>query len=61
MHSEVIYPILNEIKTKFIEKFTDHFSKDVDKKIEILNSFREDIKEILKHKTNLEKFLEKAP
>jgi len=60
-NSEVINPILNEIKTKYVEKFTGHFSIDVDKKIEILNSFREDIKEILKHKTNLEKFLEKIP
>ncbi len=57
-NSEVINPLLNEIKTKFVEKFTGHFSIDVDKKIEILNSFREDIKEILKQKTNLEKFVE---
>ena len=60
-NSEDIFPILNEIKTKFIEKFTGDFYIDVDKKIEILNSFREDIKEILKHKSNLERFLEKAP
>jgi hypothetical protein len=58
--SEVINPILNEIKTKFVEKFTGQFSIDVDKKIEILNSFREDIKEIFKHKTNLEKFLDNS-
>ena len=58
--SEVINPILNEIKTKFVEKFTGQFSIDVDKKIEILNSFREDIKEIFKRKTNLEKFLENS-
>ncbi len=56
--SEVINPILNEIKTRFVEKFTGQFSIDVDAKIEILNSFREDIKEIFKHKTNLETFLE---
>ena len=56
--SEVINPLLKEIKTKFVGKFTGHFSIDVDKKIEILNSFREDIKEILKQKTNLEKFTE---
>ena len=57
-NSEVINPLLNEIKIKFVEKFTGHFSIDVDKKIEILNSFRDDIKEILKQKTNLDKFLE---
>jgi hypothetical protein len=57
-NSEVINPILNEIKIKFVEKFAGHFSIDVDKKIEILNSFREDIKEIFKRKTNLETFLE---
>ena len=57
-NSEVINPILNEIKTKFVEKFTGHFSIDVDKKIELLNSFREDIKVILKQKTNIEKFAE---
>ena len=59
-NSEVINPILNEIKTKFVEKFTGQFSIDVDTKIEILNSFREDIKEIFKQKTNLEKFLENS-
>jgi len=58
-NSEVINPILNEIKTKFVEKFAGHFSVDVDKKIEILNSFREDVKEIFKRKSNIEKFLEK--
>lgn len=57
-NSEVINPLLNEIKTKFVEKFTGHFSIDLDNKIEILNSFREDIKVILKQKTNLEKFTE---
>jgi len=57
-NSEVINPILNEIKTKFVEKFTGHLSIDVDTKIEILNSFREDVKEILQPKTNLEKFTE---
>lgn len=57
-NSDEINPLLNEIKTKFVEKFTGHFSVDVDKKIEILNSFREDIKEIFKRKTNLEKFTE---
>ncbi len=56
--SEVINPLLNEIKTKFVEKFTGHLSVDVDEKIEILSSFREDIKVILKQKTNLEKFTE---
>lgn len=57
-NSEVINPILNEIKIKFVGKFTGHFSIDVDEKIELLNSFREDIKEIFKRKTNLEKFVE---
>ena len=56
-NSEVINPILNEIKSKFVEKFAGHFSIDVDKKIEILNSFRDDIKEIFKHKPNIEKFV----
>ena len=60
-NSEDIYHILYEIKTKFVEKFTGDFYIDVDKKIEILNSFRDDIKKILKHKSNLEQFLEKAP
>ncbi len=59
-NSEVLNPLLNEIKTKFVEKFTGHFSVDVDAKIEILNSFREDIKVILKQKTNLEKFVENS-
>ena len=59
-NSEVINPILNEIKTKFVEKFTGHFSIAVNEKIEILNSFREDIKEIFKRESNIEKFLENS-
>ena len=59
-NSEVINPILNEIKSKFVEKFTGHFSIAVNEKIEILNSFREDIKEIFKRESNIEKFLENS-
>ena len=59
-NSEVINPILNEIKSKFVKKFTGHFSIAVNEKIEILNSFREDIKEIFKRESNIEKFLENS-
>jgi hypothetical protein len=60
-NSEVINPILNEIKTKFVEKFTGHFSIDVEQKIKILKSFREDIKEILNKKSDSDQFSLRAP
>lgn len=51
--------ILNQIKNKFIEKFAGHFKLVVDEKIELLNSFKEDVKIILKQdKSNVENFFE---
>ena len=55
-NSEVINPILNEIKIRFTKKFTGHFSIDVEQKIEIIESFKEDVQEILERNTNVEKF-----
>jgi len=52
--SEFINSILKEIKDKFVEKFMGYFSLAVDEKIELFISFKEDIKEILRDKTNLD-------
>ena len=50
--------LLNQIKHKFVEKFSGHFKLVVDDKIELLNSFKEDVKEILMLKSNLGKLSE---
>lgn len=56
--SLVIKPILQEVKEKFLEKFTGHFKLVIEDKIELLNAFREDVKAILKQKSNIQKFAE---
>lgn len=48
--------LLKQIKHKFVEKFKGHFKLVVDEKIELLNSFKEDVREILMLKSNFEKF-----
>ncbi len=50
--------LLNQIKHKFVEKFKGHFKLVVDEKIELLNSFKEDVREIIMLKSNLKKFSE---
>ena len=55
---ELITLLLKQIKHKFVEKFTGHFTLIIDEKIELLNSFKEDVKEILMNKSNFEKFSE---
>ena len=50
--------ILNEIITKFVQKFSGHFTLQIDDKIELLNSFKDDVKEIIKQKSNIEEFFE---
>jgi outer membrane protein OmpA-like peptidoglycan-associated protein len=54
---DLIEPILEQIKVKFIEKFTGDNVLFVDDKIELLNLFQEDIKKMLKQKTNIENFM----
>ena len=56
--SIVIKPILQEIKEKFLEKFAGQFKLMIEDKIELLNAFREDVKAILKQKSNIQKFAE---
>lgn len=56
--TQVITPVMSEIKNKFVEKFTGHFKLVIEDKIALLNSFREDIKEILQQKSNIEKFVD---
>ena len=54
---EYINPILIEIKDKFTEKFTGHFSIDVEQKIKILKSFQEDVKKILSRESKEENLI----
>jgi len=56
--SEVIKPILKEIKEKFIYKFTGHLKLVLEDKIELLNSFKQDVKAILQQNSNIQKFTE---
>jgi hypothetical protein len=56
--SEVISPILNKIKEKFVEKFTGHFTLPVQDKIELLRSFKEDVKRIIEGKNHLLSLIE---
>jgi len=54
--SEHITPILRKIKEKFVEKFTGHFTLPVQEKLELLKSFKEDVKRIIEgknHRTDL--------
>ncbi len=55
---EVISPILTKIKEKFVEKFTGHFTLPVQDKIELLRSFKEDVKRIIEGKNNLSSLIE---
>ena len=58
-NSQIIEPLLKQIKDKFIKKFPPgHENLFIDEKIELLNSFKEDIREIFKQKSNIEKFSE---
>ena len=55
--SELINPILIDIKNKFYEKFKGHFSLIVDEKTDLLDAFKADVKEIMKIRTNVEDFI----
>ena len=57
-NSQIIEPLLKQIKDKFVKKFPGRKDLFVDEKIELLNSFKEDIRAILKQKSNIEKFSE---
>lgn len=56
--SIIITPILKQIKQKFLERFEGYFQLFIEDKIELLNAFREDVKTILSHKSNVQKFAE---
>ncbi|MFX1443256.1 MAG: hypothetical protein ACFFHV_07585 [Promethearchaeota archaeon] len=55
---QLIKTLLKQIQDKFVKKFFGYKKLYADDKIELLNSFKEDIREILKEKTNIEKFSE---
>ena len=46
IESKRINPILTNIRKKFVELFTGHFSLDVNEKVEILKSFEDYVKKI---------------
>jgi hypothetical protein len=54
--AQIITPVLSEIKNKFVDKFTGHFTLVIEDKIALINSFREDIRDLLQQKSNIEKF-----
>jgi hypothetical protein len=55
---QIIEPLMKQIQDAFVKKFTGYKTLFVDEKIELLNSFKEDIRTILKEKSNIEKFTE---
>lgn len=56
--SKTIEPILQKIKEKFVEKYIKPTLLQIEDKIEVLDLFKEDIKDMLKHKSNNETFME---
>jgi hypothetical protein len=55
---QIIEPFMIQIQNKFVKKFHGYQKLFVDEKIELLNSFKEDIRELFNEKSNLEKFFE---
>jgi hypothetical protein len=55
---QIIKPIMKEIQDSFVKKFFEYENLFPEEKIQLLNSFKEDIKAILKEKSNIEKFSE---
>lgn len=55
---QIIEPLMKQIQEAFVKKFYGYKTLFVDEKIELLNSFKEDIREILQQKSNIEKFSE---
>ncbi|MFW9880640.1 MAG: hypothetical protein ACFFG0_46825 [Candidatus Thorarchaeota archaeon] len=55
---ENINPILKKIKEKFVEKFTGHFTLPIQDKIKLLQSFKEDVKNIIEGKNHLLSLIE---
>ncbi|MFX1326497.1 MAG: hypothetical protein ACFE8N_16215 [Promethearchaeota archaeon] len=45
--------ILKKIKDRFVEKFTGHFTLPVQDKLELIQSFKEDVKKIIEGKNHL--------
>ena len=56
--SQKIEPFLKEIKDRFLEQFTEDATLHIDEKIEVLNQFKENLKTMLKQKSNMENFME---
>jgi hypothetical protein len=58
VNPQIIEPLMKQIQDTFVKKFYGYKNLFVDEKIELLNSFKEDIRAILKQKSNIEKFSE---
>jgi hypothetical protein len=50
--------LLKEVMHQFTEKFTGHFTLIVDEKIELLNSFKEDVRQILMNESRYKQISE---
>jgi len=55
---QIIKPIMKEIQDSFVKKIFEYETLFPEEKIQLLNSFKEDIRAILKEKSNIEKFSE---
>ena len=58
IESKRINPILKNIRNKFVELFTGHFSLDLYEKVEILKSFEDYVKKIIEGKTHVNNLIE---
>ncbi len=58
VNPQIIEPLMKQIQDTFVKKFYGYKNLFVDEKIELLNSFKEDIRAILKQKSNIENFSE---
>lgn len=58
IESQTVNPILKNIRNKFVELFTGHFSLDIHQKVEIIRSFEGYVKDILEGRTRINRLIE---
>jgi hypothetical protein len=56
--ASVINPILKNIENEFVNRFTGHFSLDVDEKVKILKSFENYVKDVFEGASNATNLIE---
>ena len=57
VNADLIYPILKEIRKKFMDKLAEQPFLHLDEKMQVYESFKGEIDKILKRDTNLDQFL----